>query len=89
MSDNIYEELEKEYGTLVVRSVPNNATVIVDSFDRITSISKLTPAIFDLIGKEKPYRITVKMKGYEDFIHKILIQKGTEIKIKAVLTKMN
>lgn len=83
-----FKEVEKEYGTLIVRSVPPYATVIVDSFDKINSISKMTPAIFDLIGREKPYRVTVKMEGYEDSIQKILIQKGTEVKINVVLTKL-
>lgn len=68
-------------GTLIVRSEPSGAIVIIDD------ASKTTPAVFDLRAKIQPYIIRIEKIGYDDYIRKVVIGEGSKIEIKTVLTR--
>ena len=70
-----------QYGTLVARSKPSKAVIIVDS------LNKITPVFINLKCSEKPYDITIKKEGYCDYTEKLIIKSGTKIEIKAILKK--
>lgn len=70
-------------GTLIVRSEPSNAIVIIDDDN------KTSPAIFDLKVRAQPYNIRIEKVGYDDYINKIIIHEGSKIEIDAILTKTN
>ena len=69
------------YGTLVVRSKPSHAIVIVDDKKSIT------PVFFDLSERDLPYDVVIKKEGYIDYTQKIIIQSGSKLEITAVLKK--
>lgn len=71
----------KKHGTLIVRSKPSRATVIVDGENR------LTPVFFNLESRDLPYDIVIKKEGYIDYIQNVVIQNGEKIEINAILTK--
>ena len=71
----------QKYGTLIVRSKPSHAIVIVDGKNNIT------PVFFDLENRDLPYDIIIKKEGYIDYIQKIVIQSGEKIEINAELKK--
>lgn len=73
--------MAKKSGTLIVRSNPSYAIVTIDS------ISKTTPAVFDLKSKALPYNVKIEKVGYDDYIHKVIIQDNVQIEINIVLTK--
>jgi len=73
--------MNDKHGTLTVRSNPSGAIASVNNK------SKMTPAMFDLIEKKLPYKVTIEMYGYEDYFQKVLIQRGSKIEISAVLTE--
>lgn len=68
-------------GTLIVRSDPPDAAVIIgDKY-------KTTPAIFDLRSKPAPYDIVIEKAGYDDYVQKVIIAKDAKIEINAILNK--
>lgn len=71
-----------KYGTLIIRSNPSDAIVIIDD------VIKTTPAVFDLKCKSLPYNITIEKVGYDDHIQKVVVQNGSKIEISAKLTKI-
>ena len=71
----------QKYGTLIVRSKPSHAIVIVDGKNNIT------PVFFNLENRDLPYEIIIKKEGYIDYIQKIVIQSGEKIEINAELKK--
>lgn len=71
-----------KYGTLIIRSDPSDAIVIVNG------IIKTTPALFDLRGKPLPYNVTIEKVGYDDYTQKVVVQSGSKIEISAILTKI-
>lgn len=73
--------MAKKSGTLIVRSNPSGATATIDD------VSKITPAIFDLKSKALPYSVKIEKVGYDDNIHKVVIQSDTQIEINITLTK--
>lgn len=68
-------------GTIIVRTKPSGAVVTVEGE------SKNTPAIFDVEGRKLPYNIEIKIDGYEDHTQKVVVPKGSEIRINVTLTK--
>ena len=74
-------DIDRRDGTIIVRTKPSGAIVTVEGE------SKTTPAIFDVEGRELPYNIDIKMDGYEDHTQKIVVPKGSEIRINVTLTK--
>jgi hypothetical protein len=70
-------------GTIIVRTKPSGAMVTIEG------ISRITPTIFDIEGRELPYDVEIKMDGYEDYIQQIVVPKGSEIRIDVALCKMN
>lgn len=74
--------MAKKLGTLIVRSNPSGATATIND------ISKITPAVFDLKSKVLPYDIKIEKVGYNDHIHKAIVQYDTQIEINIVLTKI-
>lgn len=73
--------MARKIGTLIVRSDPSGATATIDD------VSKMTPAVFDLKSKALPYNIKIEKVGYDDRIHKVVIQGDTQIEINIVLTE--
>jgi len=74
--------IDRRYGTIIVRTNPSCAIVTVDGE------SKNTPAIFDVEGRELPYDVNIKMDGYDDSTQRVIVPKGSEIRIEVTLTKM-
>ena len=70
-----------DHGTLIVRSNPSGATIIVEG------ISKMSPAIFDLKGRVLPYNITIKKIGYDKYIKSVVISSGTKIELYAKILR--
>jgi hypothetical protein len=75
------EEKYRRDGTIIVRTKPSGAIVTIEGE------SKTTPAIFEVEGRELPYDIHIKTDGYEDYIQKIVVPKGSEIRIDITSTK--
>lgn len=71
--------MEDNYGTLIIRSNPSDAMVIIEG------TSKITPAIFDLKNRKLPYNVTIKKVGYDKYTNSVVISKGSKIEINAVL----
>ena len=69
------------HGTLVVRSKPSHAIVIIDDKKSIT------PVFFDLDEKDLPYEVIIKKEGYIDYTQKVVVQSNSKIEINAVLKK--
>lgn len=75
-------KFDKRHGTIIVRTNPSGAIVTVEKQ------SKNTPAIFDIEGRELPYDINIKMDGYDDYDHRVIVSKGSEIRIETTLIKI-
>lgn len=71
----------QKYSTIVIRSKPSHATVIVNAENR------LTPVFLKLENRDLPYDIVIKKDGYVDHIQKVEIHSGEKIEINAVLQK--
>jgi hypothetical protein len=74
-------DIDRINGTIIVRTKPSGAIVTLQGEN------KTTPAIFDVEGRELHYNVDIKMDGYEDYIQKIVVPKGSEIRIDITLTK--
>jgi BRCT domain type II-containing protein len=77
--DDNDDDIQK-YGTVVVRSKPSRATVIVNGENRTT------PVFIKLDNRELPYDIIIKKEGYFDYTQKVTVQ-GKKIEINATLEK--
>jgi nitrous oxide reductase len=73
----------QKHGTLIVRSKPSHAIVIVNDKQNIT------PVFFNLENRDLPYDIMIKKEGYIDHIQNVVIQNGEKIEINAILKKRN
>lgn len=67
--------MTEDYGTLIIRSNPSGATVIIEG------MSKTTPAIFDLKSRKLPYNITIKKVGYDKYTNSVIISTGAKIEL--------
>lgn len=78
------ERYEKDRidGTIIVRTKPSGAIVTVEEE------SKTTPAIFDVEGRELHYDIHIKTDGYDGYTQRVVVPKGSEIRIETILTKI-
>lgn len=76
-----YENNKQKYGTLIVRSKPSHAIVIVDNKNN------MTPVFFNLENRDLPYDIIIKKEGYIDYKQKVVIQNGGKLEINAILKK--
>lgn len=75
-------DIDRIDGTIIVRTKPSGAIVTVEGE------SKTTPAIFDVEGRELSYNIDINMDGYEDHTQKVVVPKGSEIRVDIMLTKI-
>ena len=75
------DEKDRIDGTVIMRTKPSGAVVTIEG------ISRTTPAIFDIEGRVSPYNIEIKMDGYEDHVQKVVVPKGSEIRVDKKLCK--
>ena len=69
------------HGTLIIRSKPSHAVVIVDGKENVT------PVFFYLDERDLPYDVIIKKEGYTDYTQNVVVQRGSKIEINAVLRK--
>ena len=72
-SEKDRKDTDRIDGIIIVRTKPSGTIVTVEGESKTK--------IFDVEGRELLYNVEIKMDRYEDYIQKVVIPKGSEIRI--------